>query len=99
MNFIDQIKERAKQDIKTIVLPESQDVRVLKAAAMIRDEGIANVILVGKKENVLSTAGDINLDGVQIVDINNYEKFETYVEAFYEMRKSKGITPDQAREL
>ena len=47
MNFLEQICERAKKDIKTIVLPESEDIRTIKAAAMVQERGIADIILVG----------------------------------------------------
>lgn len=99
MGFIDQIKERAKKDVKTIVLPESWDLRVLNAAAIIRDEGIANVILIGNEGEIKSSAGKIDLSGIKIIDINNFSKFDEYAEAFYEMRKAKGITLEQAREI
>ena len=50
MSFIEQIKQRAKQEIKTIVLPEATDVRILEAAEMIKNEGYAKVILIGNEE-------------------------------------------------
>lgn len=50
MNFLERICERAKQDKKTIVLPESEDIRTIKAAAMVLERGIANLILVGRSE-------------------------------------------------
>ena len=52
MSFIEQIKQRAKQEIKTIVLPEATDVRILEAAEMIKNEGYAKVILIGSEEEV-----------------------------------------------
>ena len=52
MSFIEQIKARAKQDIKTIVLPESEDIRTYKAAEQILKEGFAKVIIIGSEEEV-----------------------------------------------
>lgn len=99
MGFIDEMKQKAGTNKKTIVLPESNDVRVLTAASMIAREGFANVVLTGRKAEILQTAGDIDLAGVTIVDVAESDKREAYSTAFYELRKSKGITLDQAREL
>ena len=52
MSFIEEIKEKARQNIKTIVLPESNDIRVLKAAEIIKKEGFADIILIGNKESI-----------------------------------------------
>lgn len=98
MNFLEQIKQRAKSDIKTIVLPESTDIRTIKAAAMILEEGIANVVLVGNEQEIKKLAGDIDISKAQIIDPLSTEKFEDYVNTFYEMRKAKGITLEQAEQ-
>ncbi len=99
--YIEKIKEKARSDIKTIVMPETTDKRTLIAASHIIDEGIANVILVGNEEKILDGAGwlDIDLTGVNIIDPRNTDKLDTYVEMLYEIRKSKGMTPDKAREI
>lgn len=97
MNFIDKVKENAKKDIKRIVLPESSDVRVLEAARKIADEGFAKVILIGNREN-LKTVSDIDISDIDVIDPENSEKFEEYVQAFYELRKAKGMTEEKARE-
>ena len=101
MGFIESIKERASQDIKTIVLPEATDLRTLKAVDIIGKEGFAKVILVGNKDEVTKIASDNNLDisKVEIIDPAVSEKYETYVNAFYELRKEKGITIEKAKEL
>lgn len=101
MGFIESIKERASQDIKTIVLPEATDLRTLKAVDIIVKEGFAKVILVGNKDEVTKIASDNNLDisKVEIIDPAISEKYETYVNAFYELRKEKGITIEKAKEL
>lgn len=98
MNFLEQTIQRAKTDIKTIVLPESNDIRVLKAAAMIQEKGIADIILVGNEAEIKKLAGDLDISKAKIVDPLTSDKFEDYANTFYEMRKSKGVTPEQAKE-
>lgn len=101
MSFIDNIKQRAKQDIKTIVLPESNDLRVVKAAEQVLKEGFADIILVGNKEEINKLAKENNIDitGAKIVDPNISEKFSEYANKFYELRKAKGMTLDKAKEI
>ena len=98
--YIDKIKEKARADIKTIVLPETTDKRTLIAASHIIKEGIANIILVGNEEKILDGAGwlDIELDGATIVDPHTTDRLDYYIETLYELRKSKGMTMEKARE-
>ena len=101
MSFIEEIKQRAKQDIKTIVLPESNDIRVVEAASIALKEGYSDIVLIGKKEEVLKLAEDNNLDisKAKIVDPETSENFSRYANEFYELRKAKGMTLDKAKEL
>lgn len=101
MSFIEEIKQRAKQDIKTIVLPESNDIRVVEAASIALKEGYSDIVLIGKKEEVLKLAEDNNLDisKAKIVDPETSENFSKYADEFYELRKAKGMTLDKAKEL
>ena len=101
MNFIDSVKERAKKNIKTIVLPEAEDLRVLEAAQTILKEKFANVILVGDEERVLKNAKDnnINIEGIKIVNPSKSEKYDEYVGLLVELRKNKGMTEEEARKL
>ncbi len=101
MSYIDKIKERAKLDKKTIVLPESNDKRTLIAAAKILEEGIANVIMIGNEEKIMDGAGwlEVDLTGVKIVNPLETPKLEEYVELLYQTRKAKGMTPEAAREI
>ncbi len=99
MNFLEQIVSRAKKDIKTIVLPESNDIRTLKAAAMIQEQGIANVVLVGNKDDIKKLGGDLDISKAKIVDPANFERFDEYVNTLYELRKAKGMTPEQAKKI
>ena len=100
MTFIEKLKEKAKKDIKTIILPESEDVRVLKAASKVMEEGFAKIILIGDEDETLKRANknSINLDGIKIINPKTSEKFEEYANSFYELRKAKGMTLDKARE-
>ncbi|HEY8350316.1 MAG TPA: phosphate acetyltransferase [Clostridia bacterium] len=99
MKFLEQISERAKKDIKTIVLPESSDIRTIKAAAMVLEKSIARIVLVGKEAEIKKLAGDLDISKARIVDPETSPDFERYANALYEIRKSKGMTPEQAREL
>ena len=101
MNFIDTIKERAKKDIKKIVLPEASDLRILKAAEMAVKSAYANIVLIGNKENINKMAKENNLDisKTTIIDPQISEKSEIYANSLYELRKEKGMTLEKAREL
>ena len=101
MSFIEEIKERAKKDIKTIVLPEAEDVRTLEATKMVLEEKYAKVILIGNKDKVLEKAKENNIDitGVEIINPVESEKYDEYVELLYNLRKHKGMTEEQAKEL
>ncbi len=101
MQFIENIKQRAKQDIKTIVLPEADDIRVLKATEQVIKQEYANIILVGNKEKVEEIAKEnkIDISKAEIVDPSNSEKYDEYVNLLYELRKNKGMTIEKAKEL
>ena len=101
MSYIDVIKEKAKSDVKTIVLPETTDKRTLIAASHIVKEGIADIIMIGDPEKINDGANwlEIELDGVEIVNPINSPKTEEYVKILYETRKNKGMTEEKAREI
>lgn len=101
MPLIKQIHEKAKAKTKTVVLPESYDERMLFAAQQIVEQGLARVVLLGKNEAVSAAATDkgIDLAGVEIVDPATSDKLEGYVAKLVELRKSKGLTAEQARGL
>ena len=101
MSFIDQIKQRAKNEIKTIVLPEATDVRILEAAEIVKNEGYAKVILIGEEEKVREIAKEkgINIGDTQIIDPAKSGRIDEYANTLYELRKAKGMTEEQARQL
>ncbi len=101
MSFIDEIKNRAKKDIKKIVLPESEDDRTLKATSEVLKQKFAEIILIGNKEKILKRANELNLENVEeaeIIDSVNSDKYDEFVEKFYELRKNKGMTIEKAKE-
>lgn len=101
MSYIDIIKDKARADKKTIVLPETTDKRTLIAAAHVIEENIANIIMVGKEEKILDGAGwlEIDLSKVKVVDPEKTDRLDDYIELLYETRKEKGMTPEKAREV
>ena len=99
MGFIDEIKAKAKADLKTIVLPETEDARTYEAAEAILKEGTAKLILIGSEEEVAKNKGSFDISGAQIVDQAKSEKTESYIAKLVELRQKKGMTEEQAREL
>ena len=99
MNFIDRVKERAKSNIKNIVLPESMDRRVVEAACKVRDEGIANIIIIGNEEEVKSKNNDLDFTNIKFIDPNTSEMTEDLINKFVELRKAKGMTYEEGKNL
>lgn len=101
MDFFEHIKDKARSDRKVIVLPESSDIRILKAAQWATSEGLAHIILLGREGEVRQLAGEngIPLENIKVIDNCLDKDFKEYAEAFYEMRKNKGLTYEQAEEL
>lgn len=101
MAFLEDIIKRAKEQRKTIVLPEATDIRTLKAVDLISKHDFCNVVLIGNKEEVLKIANENNFDvsKAQIIEPSISENYTEFVEAFYELRKHKGMTMEKAEEL
>lgn len=102
MNLLDQIKEHARKNKQRIVLPESFEERTLKAADVIIQEEIADIILIGKHEAILKEAQKYNLTHINkatLVDPESHPKRETYAGLMVELRKSKGLTHEEALKL
>lgn len=97
--IIEQIKERAKQNKKTIVLPETMDRRILEATDVILKEDIADIILVGREEEILKQALGLNIEKATIIDPYTSQLTDEFVQTLYELRREKGMTVENAREL
>jgi phosphate acetyltransferase len=100
MSLMDKIKAKAKQSVKHIVLPEGTEPRTVQAAQKITEQGLARVTLLGNPDAIKAVAAEkgANLTGVGILDFTNAPEFAAYADKFYQMRKSKGVTPEQAAE-
>ena len=102
MDFIEKIIDRVKKnEKKKIVLPETDDIRTLEAAAIAIRENIADIYLIGKEEDILSLAkeNNISLDGCKIIEPVKFADFDLCVNTYYELRKKKGMTLDKASEI
>ena len=101
MSFIETIKERARQNIKRIILPESMDLRVLKAASECAAEKIAEIIVIGEEDKIFEIIKDedVNLENVNIINPYKSELTESLVNDFYELRKHKGLTLQEAKKI
>lgn len=97
MSFLYDIRQRASKRGKTIVLPESEDPRTIEAIPTILNENIAKVILIGS-ENLRAGIKASNLDKLEIIDPDTYKDTESMITEYFELRKLKGITPEEARE-
>ncbi|HIU47771.1 MAG TPA: phosphate acetyltransferase [Candidatus Avimonoglobus intestinipullorum] len=98
--FTDRLKERAKQDLKTIVLAEGEDIRTLEAAQTVLREGYAKLVILGNEAKIAQMAAEKGLDiqGAVIIDPETSKKTAVYADKFYELRKAKGMTPETAAE-
>ena len=101
MSFIETIKQRAKQDIKTIVLPEGNDIRTIEGAKIALEEGYANIILLGNEEEITKAADEHNFDisKAKIINPLNSPNYDEFVNSFYELRKNKGMTIEKAKKI
>lgn len=102
MDLLLQIKENAKKHGKKIVLPEGTELRTLKAANIILQEGIAKIILIGNPEEISKLAAENQLNNIskaEVVDPKNNPKKDVYVAKMLELRGSKGLTQEQAERL
>lgn len=97
--FIEAVKQKARQQRKKIVLPEASDPRVVKAASMVVEEDISDIVLIGNKDEILKSAFGLDISKAEIIDPLSFPRFEEYCKAFYELRKNKGVTIEQAREI
>ena len=101
MHLVDQIKAKAKENLQTVVLPESYDDRMLQAAGQIVTDGLANIVLLGDPATLQAKAGELgcSLEGVTLLDPKNAPQLDCYVAELVELRKKKALTAEQAKEL
>ena len=99
MAFIDEIKKKARAVRKTIVLPESMDRRTWEAVETILKEDIADVVVLGTPEEVEANSKGLEVSGATVINPNTSDKLDEYVDALVELRKNKGMTPEEARRL
>lgn len=97
MNIIEKMKDSVKNKGCVIVLPESDDIRTLKAAEIVTHEGFAKIILIGNKDDI-DKIYKIDCD-VEVIDPKTYDKVDELINKFYELRKHKGITLEDAKNL
>lgn len=99
MSFIENVKQRARACKRTIVLPESLEKRTLDAAAVILKEEIANIILIGKADEIKAKAEGLDISKAIVVDPGSYSEMDKLIDMFVELRKSKGLTAEEARSV
>jgi len=101
LKLLKEIREKASKRLKTIVLPESHDERVLKAAEVLTKKGIVKVITLGNEEKIREDASKLSVDllGVRIIDPTRSELASDFANIFFNLRKHKGVTIEDAREI
>ncbi len=99
MNFIDSIKKRAKENLKTIVLPESMDRRVLEAAVKAMKEEIAKIIIIGSEDDMIESAKGLDLSEAIIRDPKTNELTYILIDELVKLRREKGMTREEAENL
>ena len=99
MGFSADLLNRARALKRVVVLPESDDERVLKAASKVLEIDGAKIILLGKKDEILARAGSLELSKAQFIDISTSEYFDDFASTLFELRKAKGMSKDEAKEL
>jgi len=96
------IREKAKKNPKSIVLPEGEEPRMIKASETIINESFASLILLGKEENIKSKARELGIElsnKIKIINPKDSEKLKEYAESYYQIRKNKGLSLDEAYQL
>ncbi len=101
MSMLEKIKNKARANVKKIVLPEGDEPRTVKAAAQIVKEGLATPILLGAADKIAAVAAEqgVDITGIETIDPENSEKTEEYTKVLFELRKAKGVTEEAAAKL
>jgi len=98
---MESIWEFAKNAKKKIALPEASEERNLKAAEFAHKNRLAEILLIGNEDEIRDNASkiNVNISGIKIINPENSNLFETYAGNFYNLRKSKGMSPEKAKEI
>jgi phosphate acetyltransferase len=98
---LDKLKEKACSNPKKIILPESYEPRIIKAAKRVIDEGIAELVFLGDKKKLEKRASEFSLDlsNIEIVDYLKSDDFDRFSEKYYQLRKHSGVTRQQAQSI
>jgi phosphate acetyltransferase len=99
MEFLEKLKQRAKENKKTIVLPESSDLRTLEAVHILLKEDVANIILIGCESEITSRNSELDLSKATFIDPKNYDKMDDLISNLVEIRSNKGMTLEEATRL
>lgn len=99
MGFSAVLLNRARELKRAVVLPESDDERVLKAVSKVLEIDGAKIILLGKKDEILARGGSLDISKAQFIDISTSEYFDDFASTLFELRKAKGVSKDEAKEL
>ncbi|AXX85422.1 MULTISPECIES: phosphate acetyltransferase [Aliarcobacter] len=101
MGLIENIKAKAKQNLRTIVLPESEDERVLKATEQVLKDKTANIILIGNEDTIKADSAKCgaNIEGAKIIDPKKFANIDRYINELVELRKSKNLSKEEATNL
>ena len=99
MAFIDEIKERARTEKKRIILPEGMDRRVWEAAVTVIKENVADVTIIATEEEVKEFSAGLDIEGIHIINPFTYPDLDRFINDLVELRRMKGMTPGEAREL
>ena len=99
MAFIERIKERARENRKHIILPEGMDRRIWEAAEQIVKEDIADITIIATPEEQAEFGQGLNVEGANIIDPFTYEHLDKYIADLVELRRMKGMTPGEAKDL
>jgi phosphate acetyltransferase len=101
MTLVEKLKARARARLQRIILPEGEDLRIVSAAAAIASEGFAKITLLGRKQIIDSATADlhVSLGDVAIEDPATSPRAEAYAQIYYERRRARGISLDEARDI
>lgn len=99
--MMEKVFEKAKKDLRKIVLPEGEEGRTVQAAAILKAEGLAEIVLLGNPEIIRAEAAQrgVSVEGIELIDPTDSPKAAEYAEELYELRKAKGVTPEDAAAL